>query len=230
MVGVMSFPKTTIGKKVIMALSGVIWIGFVAGHMIGNLKIYMGAEHFNEYAHGLRTLGEPFLAYGQALWLVRLVVIFAIVSHVWAALTLKARNLSARPAGYTVHRKLKASAATLTMIYGGVAILLFIIYHLMHFTLGVPGIHPNFDPNDPYQNVIVGFQSGYYFPVAVYMIALLALAFHLYHGTWSMFQTVGLNNKTYDGAIRGLAWLVAIVIPLGFATVPLGVVFGLLTL
>jgi succinate dehydrogenase / fumarate reductase cytochrome b subunit len=226
----MAFPKTTIGKKVIMALSGLVWIGFVVGHMVGNLKIYMGAEHFNEYAHGLRTLGEPFLAYGQALWLVRLVIIFAIVSHIWAALTLKTRNLSARSTGYAMHRKLKASAATLTMIYGGVAILLFIIYHLMHFTLGVPGIHPNFDPNDPYMNVIVGFQSGFYIPVVFYLIALLALAFHLYHGTWSMFQTVGLNNKTYDGAIRGLAWLVAIVIPLGFATVPLGVVFGLLTL
>lgn len=230
MVGVLAFPKTTIGKKVIMALSGVIWIGFVAGHMFGNLKIYMGAEHFNEYAEGLRTFGAPFLAYSQGLWLVRLVIIFAIGSHVWAALTLKARNLSARSTGYAMHRKLNASAATLTMIYGGVAILVFIIYHLMQFTLGVPGIMPNFDPTNPYQNVIIGFQSYYYIPVVVYLIALLALAFHLYHGTWSMFQTIGFNNKTYDGGIRALAWLAAILIPLGFATVPLGVVFGLLTL
>jgi succinate dehydrogenase / fumarate reductase cytochrome b subunit len=230
MVGVMSFPRTTIGKKVIMALSGIIWIGFVAGHMFGNLKIYTGAEHFNEYAHGLRTLGEPLLAYGQALWLVRFVIIFAIVSHVWAAITLKQRNMQARPQGYAQHRKLNANAAQLTMIYGGIAILLFVIYHLLHFTVGVAGIHPNFDPNDPYQNVIIGFQSGFYIPVVIYMIALLSLAFHLYHGTWSMFQTVGLNNKTYDGMLRGLAWFVAIVIPLGFATVPLGVMFGLLTL
>ncbi|MCG3212230.1 MAG: hypothetical protein FOGNACKC_05878 [Anaerolineae bacterium] len=230
MVGVLSFPQTTIGKKVIMAISGLIWIGFVAGHMFGNLKMYTGAEHFNDYAEGLRTFGAPFLAYGQALWLVRIVVIIAIVSHVWAALTLKARNLQARAHGYAEHRKLHANAAQLTMIYGGIAILIFMIYHLMHFTLGVPGVHPNFDPTDPYQNVIIGFQSYYYIPTIIYLIGLVALAFHLYHGTWSMFQTIGLNNKTYDGALHGLAWLAAIVITLGFATVPLGVVFGLLTL
>lgn len=230
MVGVLSFPQTTIGKKVIMALSGVIWVGFVAGHMFGNLKMYTGAEHFNEYAEGLRTLGAPFLAYSQALWLVRLVVIFAIVSHVWAALTLKQRNLQARAHGYAQHRKLHANAAQLTMIYGGIAILIFIIYHLMHFTLGVPGVHPNFDPTNPYQNVIIGFSSYAYIPAIVYLLGLVALAFHLYHGTWSMFQTIGLNNKTYDGTLRGLAWLAAIIIPLGFATVPLGVMFGLLTL
>lgn len=229
MVGVMSFPKTTIGKKVIMAITGAIWVGFVAGHMVGNLKIYTGAEHFNEYAEGLRTFGEPILAYGQFLWLARIVLIFALVSHVWAAVTLKRRNMSARPSGYALHRKQKASAPTLTMVYGGIAILLFIIYHLMHLTLGVPGIHPNFEAHNAYQNVVIGFQSPFYIPVAIYMIALVALAFHLYHGTWSMFQTVGLNNKTYDSGIRILAWAAAILIPLGFATVPLGVLFGILT-
>jgi succinate dehydrogenase / fumarate reductase cytochrome b subunit len=222
----MSFPTTTIGKKVIMALTGVIWIGFVAGHMFGNLKMYTGAEHFNAYAHALRTIGEPFLMYEQALWLVRIVMIVAVVLHVWAALTLKQRNMTARAVGYNQHRKLKASAATLTMVYGGIAILFFIIYHLLHFTLGT--VHPNFDPDNPYANVILGFQQMY--AVVVYLIALISLALHLFHATWSMFQTVGLNNKTYDGGIRILAWAAAILIPLGFATVPLGVVFGLLTL
>lgn len=230
MVGVLAFPKTTIGKKVIMALSGVIWIGFVAGHMFGNLKIFTGAEHFNEYAEGLRTFGEPFLAYGQALWLIRFVLIFAIVSHIWAALSLWSRNRHARETRYAQHRKLHANAATLTMIYGGVAIFLFIIYHLLQFTLGTPGVHPDFDPSDPYSNVIIGFQSYSFIPVIIYLVALVALAFHLYHGSWSMFQTLGLNNKTYDGSLHVLAWLVAIIISAGFATVPLAVVFGILHL
>jgi succinate dehydrogenase / fumarate reductase cytochrome b subunit len=228
MVGLMSFPNTTIGKKVIMAVSGVIWIGFLAAHMFGNLKIYTGAEHFNEYAHALRTLGEPFLMYEQALWLFRIVLTAAVVLHVWAALTLKQRNLVARADRYSQHRKLKASAATLTMVYGGIAIFFFILYHLLHFTVGTA--HPSFDPANPYANVVIGFQSQGYIPVAVYLVALVFLALHLYHATWSMFQTVGLNNKTYDGGIRILAWATAILIPLGFATVPLGVVFGLLTL
>jgi succinate dehydrogenase / fumarate reductase cytochrome b subunit len=230
MVGVLSFPNTTIGKKVIMAITGAIWIGFVAGHMFGNLKIFTGAEHFNEYAHGLRTFGEPILGYGQFLFLARIVIIFAIGSHVWAAVTLWSRNQQARSVSYTQHRKMSSSAATQTMIWGGVTILLFIIFHLLHFTLGTPGIHPNFEYGNAYQNVVIGFQSYFYLPVVLYMIALVALAFHLYHGTWSMFQTVGLNNRTYDQGLHILAWAVAIIIPLGFATVPMGVVFGLLTL
>jgi succinate dehydrogenase / fumarate reductase cytochrome b subunit len=113
---------------------------------------------------------------------------------------------------------------------GGITISVVLIFHLMHFTLGTPGIHPGFVAGNAYQNVVIGFQSYFYLPVMLYMIALVALAFHLYHGTWSMFQTVGLNNRTYDQGLHILAWAVAIIIPLGFATVPMGVVFGLLTL
>ncbi|RME99903.1 MAG: succinate dehydrogenase [Chloroflexi bacterium] len=229
MVGVMHFPQTTIGKKVIMAISGVVWIGFLAAHMFGNLKVYTGAEHFNEYAEGLRTLGAPILGYAQALWVLRIIVIVSIVAHMWAALTLNQRNRQARPARYTEHKKLSANYATLTMIYGGVAIFFFIIYHLMHFTWGVAGVHPSFIATDPYHNVIAGFSSYGYVPAIIYLIALVFLAFHLFHGTWSLFQTLGLNNKTYDGALHGLAWAVALVITLGFATVPLGVMFGLLS-
>ncbi len=229
MVGVMHFPRTTIGKKVIMALSGAVWVGYLAAHMFGNLKIYTGAAHFNEYAEGLRTLGAPILGYGQALWLFRIIIIFAFVSHVWAAFTLKQLNRQARSEGYAEHRKLKASYATLTMIYGGVAILFFVIYHLMHFTFGTPVVHPDFQAHDAYHNVVVGFSSYGYFPAIIYLIALVFLGFHLYHGTWSMFQTLGLNNKTYDQGLRGLAWLAALVITLGFATVPLGILFGIIS-
>ncbi|MDM8528757.1 succinate dehydrogenase cytochrome b subunit [Anaerolineales bacterium HSG24] len=225
MVGILHFPNTTIGKKIIMALSGAIWLGFLAGHMVGNLKIFMGAEHFNEYAHGLRTLGEPILVYGQALWIARLVVVPALVLHVWAAITLSLLNMQARDSKYVQHRKLNANAAQLSMIFGGIALFLFIIFHLMHFTLGVL-VHPSFNPNDPYHNVIAGFQSYFYIPAVIYLIALAALSLHLYHGTWSMFQTLGLNNKTYTKSLRILAWLVAISITAGFALVPLSVMFG----
>jgi len=229
MVGISHFPNTTIGKKVIMALTGLIWIGFVAGHMFGNLKIFLGEEHFNHYAHGLRTLGEPLLAYGQALWIARIVVIVALVAHIWSAISLTLLNKQARSSGYVQHRKLNANAAQMTMIFGGIALVLFILFHLMHFTLGAV-VHPSFNPDNPYYNVVVGFQSYGYILVVVYLLALIALALHLYHGMWSVFQTLGLNNKTYTDALRILAWLVAIFIPLGFALVPLSVVFGIVGL
>ncbi len=227
MVGIMSFPNTTIGKKVIMAISGVIWVGYLAMHMYGNLKIFGGATYFNHYAEGLRELGAPVFGHAHLLFVARIVFVGSIIAHVWAAITLNLRNKASRPVTYNQHQKLRASTATLTMIYGGVTIAVFIIYHLLHFTLGLL-VHPDFDGQNAYHNVIVGFQSYAYIPAIIYLVALIALAFHLYHGTWSMFQTLGLNNKTYNNMIRSLAWAVAIVIPIGFAAVPLSVMFGIL--
>ena len=128
MVGVTSFPKTSIGKKVIMAISGVIWIGYLMMHMYGNLKVYGGAEHFNEYAAGLRTLGAPVFGYGHLLFVARILFAFSLLSHIWAALVLTRRNWGSRSVKYAQRKNLRANAATLTMIYGGVAILIFIIY------------------------------------------------------------------------------------------------------
>ena len=146
-------------------------------------------------------------------------------------LVLFLQNLKARPQRYAVdHSAGGRTLGSRTMPYTGVIILLFIIYHLMHFTFGTPVIHPNFDGHDAYSNVVIGFQSYAYVPAIIYLLALVPLAFHLYHGTWSMFQTLGLNNKTYSGILRGLAWIVAIVISVGFALVPLAVIFGVLTL
>ena len=110
---------------------------------------------------------------------------------------------------------------------GGVVILLFIFLHLMHFTWGVPGVHPNFRHGDAYHNLVVGFQSYGYLPAILYLVAMLVLAFHLYHGTWSLFQTLGLNNKTYTKPLRAAALLLAIVVAGGFAVVPLSVIFGI---
>lgn len=229
-IGVLRLYQSTIGKKVIMALSGLIWIGFVVGHMYGNLKVFGffggGPEYFNEYAEGLREFGKPILGHQHALLVVRVVLILAIVSHAWSALTLSRQSLSARPSGYAQHRTLTTNFASKSIRWGGVAILLFIIYHLAHFTWGIPGIHPDFIPGDVYHNLVSGFNAWGRIPIFIYLAAVIALGFHLYHGTWSMFQTLGLNNKTYTRFIRLLAWIMAIAIPVGFALVPLGVLVG----
>jgi succinate dehydrogenase / fumarate reductase cytochrome b subunit len=226
-IGVLTFHRTTIGKKVIMAVTGLIWIGYVVAHMYGNLKVFEGPEHFNAYAEGLRELGAPILGFGQFLWVARLVLILAIGLHVWAAITLTLLDRDSRPTGYTEYKKLASSRAGLTMIYGGVAILLFMIYHVLHLTIGAPFVHSSFIAGDVYHNVVAGFQP--ILVTIIYLIALVALALHLYHGTWSMFQTVGLNNKEYTKVIRGLAWLVAIVVPVGFALVPISVMAGVIS-
>lgn len=229
-VGIVTLPRTTIGKKVLMAVTGAIWIGYLFMHMYGNLKIFTGAEHFNEYAAGLRTLGAPVLGYAHALWIARIVLIFSFVPHVWEGIVLYFRKQKSRGTTNYVQRKtLRSSAATKTMIFGGIAIGLFIIYHLMHITFGTIGIHPDFRDHDAYHNVIVGFSSYWYIPSIIYLIGLVAVGFHLYHGAWSMWQTLGLNNKTYTGLWRGLAWLLALGIPIGFALVPISIMFGMVS-
>ncbi len=230
-IGIVTLPRTTIGKKVIIALSGVIWVGYLVMHMYGNLKIFgePQPQHFNEYAAGLRTLGEPVFGYAHLLWVARIVLIASFLPHVWAGIVLYIRKLKSRGTTYTQHKKLRASSATLTMVFGGIAIGFFIIYHLMHFTFGVAGIHPSFETHNPYHNVIVGFTSYWYIPSIIYLIGLIAVGFHLYHGAWSMWQTLGLNNKSYTTVWRGLAWLLALGIPLGFATVPLAIMLGIIS-
>ncbi len=223
---VLKFHHSTIGKKVIMAVTGLIWIGYLLGHMYGNLKLFTGPEHFNEYAHGLRTLGAPVFGYAHLLTIVRIGLIVSFFAHVWAAITLGVRNRSARSTSYIQHKKLRTTQVSLTMIYGGVAVLLFVLYHLLHITLGVPGVHPNFDGSDAYHNVVYGFQSQGYIPVVIYLLALVTVGLHLFHGTWSVFQTLGLINKSYSPALRIVAIALALIIPLGFASVPIAIMLG----
>jgi len=227
MVGVLTLHRTTIGKKVIMAVTGLIGIGFVIGHMYGNLKVFFGPGEFNEYAEGLRELGAPIFTHAEPLWIVRLVLLVAVGLHAWAAWSLYQDSLRARSTKYTLHRKIETTAAARYIRLGGVVIFLFIILHLMHFTWGVPGVHPDFQQGRVYHNLVVGFQSYGYVPAIIYLVAMLALGFHLYHGAWSMFQTLGLNNKTYTKPLRGLALVLAIVVAGGFAVVPLAVILGL---
>ncbi len=227
MVGIMAFPRTTIGKKVIMALSGAIWVGFLFFHAYGNLKIFYGEAYFNAYAEGLRELGHPVLGHEHALWILRVIVLLAFGFHVWAGVTLKLRNWDSRSTKYVKNKYLHSDPAALTMIWGGLVILFFVAFHLLDLTFGTPGINTAFQSGEAYQNVIASFSSGAH--VTIYLVALIALAFHLYHGVWSMFQTFGLNNKDWTTLWQGLAWVLALIIPISLATIPLSVMFGVVS-
>lgn len=225
---VMTLTRSTIGKKVIMAVTGLIWIGFLVFHMYGNLKVYNGAEYFNHYAEFLREIGSPLFGHLHILTILRIVVTVAVLLHIWAAISLTRAAVVARPQSYAMKRLVRANYASITMRYGGVAIGLFLLYHLAHFTWGWIPIPGGFIKGDAYHNMVGGFQS--IFNVLFYLIAVAALGLHLYHGTWSMFQTLGFNNQKYDSTLRGVALALGILMFLGFAIVPLSVLFGFVTL
>jgi succinate dehydrogenase / fumarate reductase cytochrome b subunit len=216
-------PRSSIGKKALMAVTGAVWIGYLVLHMWGNLHIFQGQESFNHYAEFLRTVGEPVFSYAQVLWIIRIVIVVSLVAHMWSAWDLYRQAQRARSTNYAVKRVVQANYASRFMRIGGVVIILFVIFHLAHYTWGWIG---QFDRADPYRNVVIGFSN----PVIVlfYLLALASLGLHLFHGVWSMFQTLGLNSRRFDGFFRGLAVFAALVVPIGFATVPLAVLFGIL--
>lgn len=217
--------NSSIGLKVQMAVTGTILFLWIVGHMVGNLKAFQGPATFNAYAEGLRELGEPLLGYSQALWLVRVVLILALIVHVVAAARLTVQSRRARPVGY--QHRLAADASTYasrTMRWGGVIILLYVIYHLMHLTWG--SAHPDFIPGDAYHNLVAGLSA---WPVsAVYGAAVVALGFHLHHGLWSALQTLDAANRVYDRYRRPAAAVVAVIITLGFLAVPAAVLAGVI--
>lgn len=223
MAAALTLYRTTIGKKAVMAITGFIGYGFVILHMIGNLKIFEGAEGFNEYAHFLRTVGYPMIPERGLLWVLRVVLLAAVILHVTAAIQLTRLDWASRPKGYRETRRKQATFASLTLRWGGLAIFLFIVYHLAHFTFGL-GI-PNFGGHETATRRCGGLlQSNH---VVLYIAAVGALGTHLYHGVWSMFQTLGLNGPRTDGLWRGLAVLSGILLFLGFSTVPVAVITGL---
>jgi len=222
---VVHFYRSTVGKKVVMAGSGAVLFFWIIAHMLGNLKTFQGPEHINTYAEGLRRLGEPFLGPGQILWLIRLVLIACVVLHVVAALQLWRVSRAARPVGYHTPPHLELSYASRTLRWGGVIIFFYVWYHLLHLTVG--SVHPDFRPGDVYHNLVVGFRS---WPVAaVYGLAAGALGVHLYHGVWSALQTLGLNHPRYNAYRRAVAAVVAVALFLGFVSVPVAVLAGVVS-
>ncbi len=218
--------RSSLGKKIVMSVTGLIWIGYLALHMYGNLKAFGGADALNHYAEELRNLGAPLLGHGHLLLLVRIVLLIAIALHIWAALALRQMALRARPQTYDTFQVVKADYAAITMRWGGATIAAFLVYHLAHFTWGLPFLNTRFMRGAPYENLVAGFQNPVH--TILYLVALVVVGFHLYHGAWSFFQTMGWRTVRHDHVIRLGTTLLAVVVPLGFAAVPLSVWMGLI--
>lgn len=228
-VGILGLWHSTIGKKWVMAVSGFILWAFVIVHMIGNLKIYMGAEDLNAYAAFLRVVGVPLLLDEQALWMMRAVLLVSAVLHIVSAVQLTQRDRASRPVGYRMRKDVRASLASRTMLLGGVIIAFFIVIHLFNFTTGLVSqnlaLHPNFIPGDVYRNVVTAFQNPL---ISIfYVVAMLALGLHLWHGVWSAFQTLGLNSRRSERFWRNFASVFAVILVLGNASIPIAVLLGL---
>jgi succinate dehydrogenase / fumarate reductase cytochrome b subunit len=216
-----TFYGSTIGKKVTMAVTGLIGFGFVVGHMLGHLLAYKGAAAYNQYAHFLQNSGG-------LLWGARLTLLAALALHVHCVLSLWPRNNGARPRAYHQRNNLATNYAALTMRYGGITLLLFIVYHLLHFTWGVEAVTGGipFDQENPYNNLVLGFQN----PIisGFYILAMVALGMHLYHGIWSLTQTLGADHPKYNGLRTSAAAGLTLIIVLGFIVVPISVLTGAL--
>jgi len=217
--------KSALVKKAVMAVTGVMLFGFVLGHMAGNLKLYFGAESLNHYAEWLRTIGEPALPHGVFLWIARGGLLLAVGLHILAAVQLTQMNRAALPSGQKGRRAVQSDYATRTMRWGGVIIVLFVIYHLAHFTFGPSWAHPDFVKGDVYHNVVSGFSVWWI--SAFYIVAQLALGLHLSHGLWSMFQSLGIDHPQVKVWRKPFARAFAAVIVIANISFPVSVLLGI---
>ncbi|HWB72697.1 MAG TPA: succinate dehydrogenase cytochrome b subunit [Egibacteraceae bacterium] len=216
--------RSALGKKYVMAVSGIVLMAYVLAHMVGNLKLYLGAEELNQYAEWLRDVGYPALPHSALLWTVRVVLLIAFVLHIHAAYALTVMNRRARPVGYQSSRDyVAASFAARTMRWTGVIVGLFVVFHLMDLTWGTA--NPQFVKADVYHNVVASFRR---WPVAlVYVVANVALGYHLFHGAWSLFQSLGWNQRRFNHWRRYFAVAFASVIVAGNVSFPLAVLAGI---
>ena len=211
------FWNSSIGKKVVMAVTGIIMIGFLVSHMLANLQVFAGPLKINAYAATLRE-------FGPLLWLARGGLLVALLLHVVAAYQLTRRKQTARPVGYAELEPQVSTFAARTIRWGGVLLLVFIVLHLLHFTFGT--IHPAFDAKDVYGNVVAGFQI--WWVAVLYLVAMVGLGLHLYHGTWSSIRTLGLTRPTGHPLKRRIAAILTWALYLGFSIVPIAVLARLI--
>jgi succinate dehydrogenase / fumarate reductase, cytochrome b subunit len=221
------FYRSAVGKKWVMALTGILLMGYVFFHMLGNLKVYFGAEDINHYGEWLRDLLVPFFPRTVTLWLLRIGLTAAFVFHIHAAYGLTRINRQARAAGGYISKRdfQAANAASRSMRYTGVVILLFLIWHLADLTWGT--VNPDFVRGDVYRNLVASFER----PAvsAIYIVANIALGLHLFHGAWSMFQSLGLNNPRWNSWRRGFAVAFAGIVTVGNLTFPIAVLTGIIS-
>jgi succinate dehydrogenase / fumarate reductase, cytochrome b subunit len=215
-----NFLASTVGKKIVMAVSGLIMVGFVILHMAGNLQVFEGAGRLNTYSAFLHGPA------GEALWILRAILIVALIAHVVSAYQLTAIDRAARPVSYVKRDYEVATIASRTMRIGGVVLLVFIVLHILHFTTLTLQPAPLAE-GDVYANVIASFRI--WWVTLIYVIAMIALAYHLYHGAWSSVRTLGFERGRLDPFKRPVAMALAIIVWAGFTIVPVAVYFHLVS-
>jgi succinate dehydrogenase cytochrome b subunit len=209
---------SSVGKKAVMAVTGLIMLAYLITHVLANLLIFQGPEKINAYSRFLHGTGG-------ALWAARLVLLAAVGLHIVAAVQLASRRRAARPIGYAAGRESQVSTlASRTIRWGGALILVFLVYHILHFTLGT--VHPSFVEGDPYHNVVAGFSNP--LVVLFYEVALVAVGLHLYHGIWSSGRSLGVSSPSPQPLRRQLALVLSVMVWAGFTVIPLAVYAGVI--
>jgi succinate dehydrogenase / fumarate reductase cytochrome b subunit len=211
-----------------MAVTGAILVLYLVAHMVGNLKVFLGRADFDRYAHWLRTIGEPALPYRVFLTIVEVVLTVAVILHLWSAVSLARRARRARPVRYAVRPAAQEHRyATHVMRYGGVVILLFVIWHLLDLTFGA--VNPRGGDAQPYDKVVADFAPSHWYVTIFYVIAVIMVGLHLRHGIWSAFQTLGWGRRRRQRGLRLFADTVAALLVIGFASVPVMVTIGVVS-
>ena len=222
MIRVPNFWRSPLGKKSIMAVTGLMLFSFVVVHLWGNLKVYEGAGKLNSYAEFLRTVGAPFLGRSQGLWIARVGLIAVAALHILVAVQLTLINRRARPVAYEARAFVETNYAARTMIWSGPIVGLFVVYHLLHISFGT--VHPDYVHGDVYHNIVAGFRNPW--ASGAYVVGTLFLGMHLYHGLWSLFQSLGLNHPKYNAWRRTFAAVAAAGVTIGNVSFPVAVLTG----
>ncbi|MFG1951510.1 succinate dehydrogenase cytochrome b subunit [Micromonospora sp. NPDC048830] len=217
--------RSSVGLKAVMAVTGILLVLFLVVHMLGNLKVFTGETSFDHYAHWLRELGSPLLPPTGYLWLQRTVLLVAVLAHIGAATALALRARAARPVRYAHRKAVKGSYAARTMRWGGVIILLFVIYHILDLTTG--HLNPQGDASNPYGNVVADFAPERWYVTLFYTLAIVALGFHLRHGAFSAFRSLGQQTPKGERRARAVALVLAVALSAGYLVVPFAVLTGL---
>src|ERR1700674_4132354 len=212
------FYGTMVGKKVVMGVTGLVGIGFVILHSLGNLLVFRGPEAINSYSHFLKSAGE-------LLWTLRIVLILAVILHVIAAAQLTVQSREARPIGYTKRESQVATVASRTMRWGGALLLVFIVLHILHFTTGTIRPAGVFSSQDVYANVVPSFRV--WWVTLVYVLAMIALGLHLFHGAWSSVRSIGVTPPSPQPLHRKVSLAIAVFVWAAFTAIPVAVFSGI---
>ena len=213
-----SFYGSMVGKKFVMGVTGLIGVGFVILHSVGNLLVFRGAAAINGYSHFLKSTGE-------LLWGLRIILIVAVVLHVIAAVQLTVQSRAARPVGYTKHESQVATIASRTMRWGGALLLVFIVFHILHFTTGTIRPAGMFSPDDVYANVVYSFRV--WWVALFYVVAMIALGLHLFHGAWSSMRSIGVSPASPQPLHRRISLAIAVFVWAAFTAIPVAVFSGI---